>query len=285
MAIVFALITLFGWASGDVFVTLTSRKIGSLPTYFYGFVVTLILTSLYIPFAGPIVDYRIFGLAILLNLVHTVGNIAFFKGLEIGNASLTASIAEAFPILTVLISLTYFKESLVPFQVLGIVFILIGIFLSSLKFDELITMNVHKILSDKGVKFALVALVGWGIFFAFVRIPAEKIGWFWAEYPLYFISLPLIFSKKIRNAIPHVLRTRSILLSIMIFAILVTVADFSYNFAILSGFTSVVAPITGCTPVVFCTLAAFIFRDKLTKQQKLGIFSSLLGIVLVSFAG
>jgi len=46
---------------------------------------------------------------------------------------------------------------------------------------------------------------------------------------------------------------------------------------------SVVAPIAGANPTLFVLLAFFVFKDRLTKQQILGIVLTLLGIVWLSF--
>lgn len=284
MAVFFALVTLMGWATGDIFITKVSRKIGSTTTYFFGFLVALLFVLFYIPFAGPIVSLSIFGLAIFLNIIHTLSNLAFFKGLEVGNASITATIAEAFPILTVAFSVIFFGEILTFWQLVGICLTLVGIFLASLNLKELKNLKGRNILSDKGIKYALVAFIGWGIYFAFVRVTAETLGWFWAGFPLYIVAIPLVLIKNVRNTIPVLFHSRKILFLIILFAILVTMGDFAYNLGILSGYTSVVAPITGTTPVLFVILSRFFFKDRLTGQQKLGIISSLLGIVLISLA-
>lgn len=66
-------------------------------------------------------------------------------------------------------------------------------------------------------------------------------------------------------------------------ALLLTVALFAFNFALANGLTAVVAPIASSYPVLFAVLAYFVFKDRLSKQQIVGVVITLLGIVTLSF--
>ena len=63
---------------------------------------------------------------------------------------------------------------------------------------------------------------------------------------------------------------------------LVRIAEFSYNAGIGKGLVSIVAPIAGANPILFIILAFIFFKDKITRQQILGIITTLIGIVLLS---
>lgn len=282
MAIFFALLTLIGWAVGDIFVTLASRRVGNIPTVFWGQVFSIILTSIYIPFTGFPVDFWMFLFALILGLSLSWGTLFYFQALEVGNAQLAGTIGGSFVLPVVLLSVIFFGEKLSLIQVLGIGLILIGLVLSSFELKQLKNKKLEEIFTDKGAKYALLAMIVWGIYYAVIRIPAESIGWFWAFYPanLFFILL-FLFGKIKRNSL-KVFTDKKTLFSILIFSLLINTAQFSYNLGILSGFTSVVAPIAGSYPVLFVILARLVFREKLSRQQSLGIIFSLLGIVLIS---
>ena len=64
--------------------------------------------------------------------------------------------------------------------------------------------------------------------------------------------------------------------------IILTAGGFAYNIAASRGFLSVVAPIASSYPVLFAVLAYFVFKDRLTKQQIVGVIITLLGIVSLS---
>lgn len=284
MAFIFALLTLFGWGVGDVILAVASRRTGFLVAFFWFLLGGFILSLFYLPFAPNVNDYQMLILSFIIGAVHYSGNITYLRALEVGNASLTGAIAGSFPIVTVLLSLIFFGERLNFGQTLGIIFTSIGVILASFKFEEIKKLNLYSIFSDKAVLCSLITMLIWGFAFAFVRIPAENLGWFWATMPGYLLFVPLIFISKIRQPSLAILKDTKSFLPVFLFILFVTMADFSYNIGILHGYTSVVAPVAGSSSVLFVLLTRFFFREKLTRQQKIGIVFSLIGIVLISLS-
>lgn len=280
MAIVFALGALLGWAVGDVFVTFAVRKIGNFKTLFWQLLIATFISSLYIPFALPIADYRMLLFSFILGVIHLLGVLCYFKGLEIGNASLVGTISGSFSLLVVILSLIVFRESLNLFQVLGIACVLAGVFLVSFQLHDIKRIEFSK---DKGIIYALLAMLFWGVYFAFIKIPATKIGWFWQPYTYnltVFILLIYSLFKKQKLFIGNNSKT---IFPIVASAILLTLGHFSYNLGILRGFSSIVAPIAGSQTTLFVILAQFIFKERMAKQQVAGVVATILGITILSF--
>lgn len=199
--------------------------------------------------------------------------------MRVGNVSLVGTIGAAFASVTVILSIIFLGDRVNLYQALSIVIIFIGLFLSSL---DLKTLKVKQVFTDKGVPYALISMVLWGIYFTFMRIPVRQVGWFWPSYvPLF--AFPLIYMfmkvKKIDLKFPH--RT-NILISSILHALMLSGSTFAYNFAVMKGQTVIVTPIAGSYPVLFVILAYFVFKDPLKKQQMVGIITTLLGIVLLS---
>lgn len=284
MAIFFALIAFIGWGVADVFGTIAARRIGSVNTFFWMMVFSSIIISFYIPFAGPIKDIGIFILAIILGIFNLYAAMLYFKALEIGNASLVGSIAGSFGFISAVLSIFIFGEHINTLQIVGIFCAAIGIMLSSLKLEEIRNNNMKGILSEPSIKYALIALMIWGVSYALVRIPVGKIGWFWTQLPFHLLFPLLIIAGKIKKDATQIFRDKKSLLSVFLFTITGTVGVFSYNLGITFGYTSIVAPIAGSSAVIFVILTRLVFKEPLTRQQKIGIVSSLVGIVLISFA-
>src|SRR3989344_2128598 len=217
MAVFFALIALVGWGAGDIFVTLLSRKIGSRKALFLWLLGSFVLASLYVPFAKPISDYPMFIFIFILHLFGLAGTVLYFKALEIGNASLVGTIAGAFPIITVPLSVA-------------------------------------------------------------------KIGWFWSMYPGYLLFVLLALFGFVKKISIGELKNRDNLKLIIPMCLLTLAANFGYNLGITYGYTSLVAPIAGSSPVLFVILSRFVFREKLSGQQKAGIGLALAGIVLIGIS-
>ena len=125
-------------------------------------------------------------------------------------------------------------------------------------------------------------MFSWGIYFALIKIPISRIGWFWPNY-FSFLIFPLIyFYMKVKRIELQKPTTNGILIALIASTILVRIAELSFNFGISKGLVSIVAPIAGANPTLFVVLAFLFFKDPITKQQILGIVTTLVGIVLLS---
>lgn len=281
MAIFFALLALTGWATGDIFITIVSRKYGNKLTFLYWMVISLILSLLYLPFAGEITDWSYLGIAVGISFISFIANFSYFKALEIGIASLVGTIAGSFAIVTVPLSIILFKESLSLIAAIGIIFVIIGLILASLKFEEIKSKKLTSVLSDPGVIFALFTMIAWGVYWTLIRFPVEKIGWYYSAIPNYFFFVILFFFHEVKGKMSTVAKDKKILLICIVMSMFTVMANFSYNLGITYGYTSIVAPVAGASPILFVILARFIFKDRLNHQQLVGIISALAGIVLI----
>src|SRR3990167_10803540 len=163
-AILFALISYLGWGTGDIFGTIATRKIGGYSTTLYYLVFQLLIfIPLALFFTSDLknLTFNIILLNLLLGAIGTVGLIAFYQGLKIANASLVGTISSSFAALTVVLSIIFLKESVSLAQAFSIVLIFIGIVISGLDFKEL---QDKKLVINKGVLLAFVAMITWGIY-------------------------------------------------------------------------------------------------------------------------
>ena len=278
----FAFISYLGWAVGDIFGTVAARKLDAYSVTFWSYILRLIAFGLYIPFAFTELSNltaNILTLNIALGVLLLIGFIAFNESLRSTNPSLAGTIAASFSALVVVFSIVFLKESLTPIQALAILIIFAGLILSTLDLNEIMNRN-FKI--DRGVVFALVAMLMWGMYFTFIKIPVKQIGWFWPNY-ISFMLFPLIFlfmkSRRLQlKKVNQNIAFKPLLAS----ALLTGVAEFSYNSGIDQGLTAIVAPIAGSYPTLFVILAFLVFKDPIKKQQILGIITTLAGIVLLS---
>lgn len=284
MAIFFALIAFFGWGVGDIFATVVTRKIGGYSASLWDLVLRLVIFSLYIPFALnelKFITLNTFLLIIVLGFVWIIGVLAFYEGLRVGNVSLIGTIAASFSVLVVILSIVFLKESLTAFQIVAIFTIFLGLFLSTL---DLKGIKIGQQVVARGVLFAFIAMIAWGIYFTFIKIPVRQIGWFWPTYlsSFPFFIVPLL--AKLRNIKINKPNFRGALLPLVVAVVLAGTGNLSFNFAVGQGLTAIVAPIAGSYPVIFVILAFFIFKEPITRQQIGGIITTLFGIVLLSMA-
>lgn len=284
MAVFFALIALVGWGTGDIFIAKLSRKIGGIEALYAWLIGCFILMSFYLPWAGPIADWKFYLIAIALNLMGIFTNIFYFKALESGNASLVGTISGSFPVVTVPLSILLFAEKLSSLQLIAIILVIIGLIFSSLNLAEIKKRNLGNLVKDKNIRYALLTCVLWGIYWTLIRIPIEKIGWFWASY-CYFVAIILFPVLKLikKNPVSYFSNKYTFLI-IFAACLLTTLANFGFNIGLTYGYSSIVSPIAGASPVLFVIISRFVFHEKLTFPQKTGIIFTLMGIVLIGIS-
>lgn len=282
-AIIFALISYFTWGSGVFAEAIAARRLSPYSLTFWSFTLSFIVTSFYAPFAiGSLVGLT-FGIFIL-NLVLAFGGILFgtlvyYEALRIENRALVGTIASSFPMVTVVLSIVFLGEKVSGLQIIAILLVFIGLFLASF---DLSGIRKGKFSLSKGILFAIIAMFMWGIYFAFIKIPVSKIGWFWPNY-IAFLTFPLLLLylriKKKRLEKPT---ENNVFIPLIVSTLFVRIAEFSYNLGISKGLVAVVAPIAGANSTLFIILAFLILKDPIKRQQVIGIITTLIGIVLLS---
>src|SRR3990167_8681630 len=136
-AIFFALVSFLGWGIGDIFATITTRKIGSYSTYFWYLLSGLIITSLYGIFNLDKLQNLTFAtlvLTFMIGVAGIIGLLAFYEGLSVGNAPLVATISASSAAVAVVLSLIFLKQRIDSYQGLSILVIFSGIVISSINF-------------------------------------------------------------------------------------------------------------------------------------------------------
>src|SRR3990172_6937219 len=98
-AIIFALVSYLGWGVGDIFGTYASRRIGAYSTTFWYILLQVPIFGVLTPFfisQFKNLTFEILILNTILGLIGTVGLVAFYEGLRVGNAPLVGTIAASF---------------------------------------------------------------------------------------------------------------------------------------------------------------------------------------------
>lgn len=283
-AILFALISYFTWGSGVFFEAIAARRMNPYSLTFWSFFLSFIVLSLYVPFeisslAGLSWDIFILNYALALFGI-LLGTLLYYEALRIENRALVGTIASSFPIVTVILSIIFLGERISSVQTIAMLLVFTGLFLASFNIDQI---KSKKFVFSKGILFAIITMLVWGLYFTFIKIPIDRIGWFFPNYislstfPLLFLYFFKIKGKKLEK-----LTHNNVFIPLIASTILVRIAEFSYNLGISKGLVAVVAPIARANPTLFVILAFLVFKDPIKKQQIIGIILSLLGVVALS---
>ncbi len=286
LAIILGLITFIGWGTGDIFTIYVSRKIGSSLTTFWVFFSCFLLSLVVLPFAphslNGITTPLLF-LNLLLGILFISGNVLVSEAFRISSAPLVGIIIQSFPAVVLILSSLIFKDPISSTKWLFILIIFLGVFLCSV---DLKSLTKSQKIIDRGVITALVAVVCLSFFFTFSRVLINAYGWFLptfianACFPIVYL---LIKWKKEKFYMP---KLGKVLTAAFVAGGLIRSADFALNWGLtIPNASSIVAPIAGAAPILFVIMSYFIFKDKLTKQQIMGIVTTLVGIILLTTLG
>lgn len=284
-SIALSLIAFFGWGIGDIFGTVSSRKIGGYSTAIWGFVIGLVFLTFYIPFAfSDLEKLNIFLLVetFIIGSFYTIGMVTFYEGVKVDNSSLVGSISASFAAVAVLLSLVFLSETITLTQAIIIVLIFVGVFISCFRFNDLYK---GKFKITRGIPLALVSMLSWGIYASFIKIPVKEIGWFWPLYITYLTFPTVLFYMKIRNIKLNRPKSKATLITVVLAALLIGGAELAYNIAISTEKVALVAPIAGSYPALYSGLAYFVFKDQISRQQVIGMVLTLIGIIGLSILG
>lgn len=281
-AIFFALVAYLGWGVGDIFGTISTRRINSysVTIWFEVFSIIFMLPLCFI-FQDQLklITFPIFLLTVFLAILVLAGLVLFYEALNRGNSTVVGTVVSCFAAIAVVLSIIFMGEKVTIFQSLAITTIFTGVIISSLNFKDL---KGGKIFKDKTITIALTSMLLFGIYFAFIKVPIDAIGWFWPAF-ITALTFPVIFIPiylfKIKIQKPTMNKA---LVPLVLNALLLSSAALSYNIGIERGLTSIVAPIAGSYPTLFALLSYFVFKDPIKKREIYGIVFTLIGIVLLS---
>jgi len=283
-AYAFGLFVLLGWALGDIFGGLSSRKIGAFKT---SFLVSVFGILIFLPkFASESsmlseLTPWLLGLNIILSLFWTTGNVILNVGMTTAYPSIVASIGMSFAGVVVILNSIVFDNAVGFLQWCAIALIALGVILTGI---DIRRNEVEGKKLIRSIILGLSSMICWALYYTFIKPVADAVGWF---LPLYIAIAVSTLATWIGSRQKNAFDFKSIPLLTILFcflsAFLLRSSDFILNWSIKENFVDVVAPLGGASPVLFAILSFFVFKERLKALQILGVLLVLTGIVTLAF--
>lgn len=241
-----------------------------------------VLFSLALTFGFITPSFKIILVILFMGFIGALALLSLYKSFEIGKLAIISPIVNSFPLITIILSLYFFNEKISYLQSVSIILIIAGIFFISFKYEDIKKLKFK--FADKGIIFALVTCLGWGVYTFLQKPVVNEVGpvlaSFYIESSVLFFSVIIFFNKisskkKLRF---DIIGVKYLFLS----AICITLAVLSFNFAITNNAVSLVSALSGLTPIFAFILSYIFLKEKTNFNQKIGIFLSVLGVVLMS---
>ena len=272
---------MLAWGISDYFIAIAVRKAGVTKVSLYFLVFTVIIfVVMMLHFSLGIISYASISTIVVLGIIITVGNLSFSKSLHDGNVSIVVPIASAWVIITVVLSLLLLNEVLTKLELVGAIMIIAGVLLASFKLRDLKKSRIKNI--SKGVPFAVITAISWGVYYYIIGSFTLRVGWFQAAF-LY--NLPAIFFMAMFGLVAHKdisFPKVPVVFLIAGLALLNVIGLLGYNLSVTYGYIALSAPITSAAVIVTVLLALVFLEERPEKNQLLGIALVIAGIIAVS---
>ena len=275
--VILAIIVFLAWGFGDVVNLSFSRQAGARQAAFLSWLGGLVMVSLGLFGAPAWPDAGVVAASAALGLLLGWCWIGFEKALEIGKGSVVCTIAGAFVAVTLVLSMVFLGESLTAPQIAAVVVAVLGVILVSA--DPAEFRGGFKL--DRSVALALAVMLGWGVFYTFVKLPIAAAGWYWPTLIVEVVGfLPVLWfaRKEIRGAFSR----RTNLKLALGTGFLVGGGTLIYDIALQAGGSAMTAAIAGSFPALTVVVIAIVFKEKLRRVQVLGVVLTLIAIVALA---
>jgi len=288
LAIVLGLSAALSWGGADFAARFASRRVGAYRTLFFMQFFGFIALSVYLKSRGGFFDgiapgWHPWALAALAGVLNMVASLSLYYSFQIGVMSIVAPVSSAYPALTVTLAIMS-GERITALRGAGLAVTLIGVVLAATSFTPGNgTSGKETAHLTKGVGWALLAALGFGVLFWFLGfyvVPAVG-----PAISVWVIRLTC-FSVLAFAAVPThqslKLPSGSVWWLLAAIGFLDTAAFVANNAGLRTGQVSVVSVLASLYGAVTVLLAWIFLREKLERSQWLGILLIFAGIVLVS---
>lgn len=281
LSILFGLGAALGWGAGDFTGGLASRKTGAYRTVLYGEVIGVVLLLVIVQVSGEsLPNLKIWLLAMLAGALGTVGLMLLYHSMTLGLMSIatpvSALLAAALPVLVGI-----FKEGLPEIlTVFGFGFALFAVWMISQ--GEGGVTNTLRVAHLADLKLPLLAGIGFGFYLVLMHEATSAGAVIWPMVASRSGGMILIVLYMLVTRASWKVEDTSAWPIITLNGLL----DISGNvFFILAGQTGrldVAAVLSSLFPGATVMLAWIFLKERLTRNQWIGIGSALIAIVLMT---
>lgn len=278
LSIIFGLLSALSWGAGDFTGGLAARKVGAYRSVFYAEVIGVLFLFIVLAIVNePFPDRRAQTFALLAGAFGTVGLMLLYHSMTLGLMSVAAPVSALLAaVLPVLVGI--FTEGIPgTLTLIGFGFALFAVWMVSQSEDGVKDILSH--LSD--LKLPLLAGIGFGFYFVLMHQAARDGGAVWH----------MVFSRTGGMAliVTYLLVTRSSwkiepssLPIISLNGILDLGGNFFFILAGQAGRLDVASVLSSLFPGATVILAWIFLKERLSRNQWVGVFCALIAIVLLT---
>lgn len=288
IAVIAGLSGMLGWGISDFFAKKTIDKIGDLRTLIGSQIIGGLCLLVYFLLSKPafptITGTMLFYVSALA-LLDGAGYLFLYRAFQKGVMSVVSPIAASAAGFSVIIAVFLFKESLSLLGLIGVILIFLGIIVTSTDFRDL-KKSFSKANLSNGVPEAIAVMILIGLWFPlWDRFVGDKEWLFWLIMLKLIMGAMLCFYFYLTNKGKKLLSGYKSVIKILVpVAILDALAYLgtTWGYSVTANTTSLITVIANAYSLPTIILAYFLLKERISRQQALGIVSIITGIVVSS---
>ena len=201
----------------------------------------------------------------------------FLYSTKIGSLPVVSTVNELFMVVTTILGVLLLGETLTPWKLTGMLLTLLGITLIGFKLP---TRKKTSLSLLAGVPYALVSAIGTGVYLFATAIASRTDGWFITALFIRIGIALAMFGTLVYRRYNFSSLKKSAPWKILFTAAAIDVAAFSlYNYTIAEYEVSTPTIITASQAAIIALLSWKFLKEKLNRQQLLGLLVVLCGLV------
>ena len=281
LSILFGLGAALGWGAGDSTGGLASRKTGAYRTVFYSEVIGIALLLVIVQFSGePLPNQKVWLVAMLAGALGTVGLMLLYHSMTLGLMSIatpvSALLAASLPVLVGI-----FKEGLPQIlTIFGFGFALFAVWMISQGVDGV--TNTLRVAHLSDLKLPLLAGIGFGLYFVLIHEATSAGAVIWPMAASRFGGMILIVTYILITRASWKVEDLSAWPMITLNGVLDISGNLFFILASQTGRLDVAAVLSSLFPGTTVMLAWIFLKERLSRNQWIGIGSALTAIILMT---
>lgn len=288
IAFIAGLSGMLGWGISDFFAKKTIDKIGDLKTLIGSQLIGgffLLIYFLLIKEQVPAISGTLLLYVSLLAALDGAGYLFLYRAFQKGVVSIVSPIASSAAGFSVIVAIVLFKEQVSFLGLVGVALILLGILITSTDYKDL-RKSFSKANLTNGVPEAIISMILLGFWFPlWDRFVGDKEWLFWLIVSKFIMGIMLCIYFYLTNKGNKILSGyRSVIKILIPVAILDALAYLgtTWGYSVTVNTTSLITVIANAYSLPTIILAYFILKERVSRQQVIGIASMIAGIVVSS---
>lgn len=281
LAVLFGLLSMLGFALANTFSQPLSRNIGSAPL--------LLLREVTICIVLGVISFATFGslhgnytwllYAFILGFVGYLPLLSFTHGVKTSRISIIAPIAGTSTLVTVLLAAGFLGSHISSLQWVAVSLVIVANILVSVNIKDLRQSSVMQLSS--GIPFALIAALGWGLFFFFIVYPTRHIGPWWGAFGVE-LGVTAAAALHIAATKQKIVWRQAAKPAVIANGLFICIGTAAYTIGVRHYSIPIVATFASSPAIVSSFLGIYLFKEKLRNLEIVAATVMIIGVVVIS---